>query len=492
MKCVMKKLITLACAAALLACHAAALPYNTDIYTNYNYSSSGEIVRTPAAYIPVKRLGYADMGADAVFQISDLFVDDTYIYILDVDNGVIYMLDHDFKPINAIRSLNGSSVSNTLASPEGLFVSEKGEIYIADTQNSRIVVCDRQGTVIREYADPNILVLSEKVDFFPIKITVDKAGRIFVVAKNVNRGIVELDSDGRWSGFVGAPKVTVNWSTYIYRMFATEEQIRRMESFVPTEYNNVDIDSEGFVYATVGALGSEAIKAVVAQKDKSGTTTPIRKLNAAGDDILKRNGFFAPVGDLKFGEEGCSLIVDVAVRENGIYTLADSRRGRLFTYDQNGNLLYIFGGSGTQIGSFSTICAVDYCGDKLIAADKNGLVTVFEPTDYGECINNAVTQEYLGDFEQADAYWNKALSYDANLYTAYVGKGKAEYHKGNYTKAMAYFRAVGETQNYSKAKRMNRQRILEKYSTPILLSVTVLGVGGFAFYVIRKKRRKAK
>lgn len=51
---------------------------------------------------------------------------------------------------------------------------------------------------------------------------------------------------------------------------------------------------------------------------------------------------------------GASRIIDVVVREKGIYSVIDSTRGRIFTYDHEGNLLYIFGGIGSQEGTFDT------------------------------------------------------------------------------------------------------------------------------------------
>ena len=481
--------------AASPAVPARALPYDTGNLTTYNYTSKGESVPTPAAYIPVKRLCAADFGAQSAFQIADVAVEGDSVYVLDGDNGLVYILDRDFQVTGTIGAAEGDGVLR-LAGPEGLFVthgaaSGEVEIYIADTRNARIVVCDAAGGFLREYAEPGVKVAGEEVQYEPSKVAVDRAGRMFVVAKNVNRGLVELNSDGRFSGFIGAPKVQVDWSTYLYRLFATEEQLKRMEAYVPTEYNNVTVDAEGFVYATIGALDSAAVKQVVNSRLKDGYVTPIKKLNSSGDDILQRQGFFAPVGELQFTGETASIIVDVSVRDNGIYSLADNRRGRIFSYDKNGNLLYILGGSGSQLGSFSTISAVAFRDDLLLVGDKNGTVTVFEPTAYGRYINEAVTQEYLGTYEQAEACWDKALDCDANLYTAYMGKGKSEYRQGNYERAMAYFRAVGETEQYSKAKGMLRLELLTRWAAPLIIGVLVLAAGLTVLTIWRRRRKRA-
>ena len=62
----------------------------------------------------------------------------------------------------------------------------------------------------------------------------------------------------------------------------------------------------------------------------------MKKINPLGGDVLVRNGYAAPVGDIEFGldengNEAISIIADVAVGENGMYTLLDTRENRLFT-----------------------------------------------------------------------------------------------------------------------------------------------------------------
>lgn len=480
-----------ACLLAFMALgfNAAALPFDANIYTHYNYSSTGEVVSSPAAYTPIKRIRTEILSGDEAFGVADICANGDELYVLDGDNGRVYVLDRSYNVLRCLDGIKGSAVSDKLAYPQGL-CTQGGELYIADTDNQRIVAVDpADGTVIREYADPGIRVLSERVDFFPIRLSVNSSGRMFVVAKNVNRGLVLLNADGSWNGFMGAPKVKVDWITYLYRMFATEEQIRRMQAFVPTEYNSADIDDEGFVYATIGSVSSESIKNVIASKDTSGSTTPVKRLNASGDDILSRSGFFAPVGDIQFDvTDGCSTIVDVSVRGNGVYTLLDSRRGHIFTYDQSGNLLYILGGTGDQIGCFSAPSALTWWGEELVVADKKGALTVFAVTDYGRCINRAVEADYAGDYEASDEYWNRALDYDANLYAAYIGKGKAEYRRGDYLKAMTYYRAVGETDYYSKAKAKYRQEWLADNAVIVgIVGVFLLGVLIY-FWFFRKKK----
>ena len=45
---------------------------------------------------------------------------------------------------------------------------------------------------------------------------------------------------------------------------------------------------------------------------------------------------------------GPSTVVDVAITENGTWSLIDTKRSKVFTYDRNGNMLYAFGDFGDQ------------------------------------------------------------------------------------------------------------------------------------------------
>lgn len=41
--------------------------------------------------------------------------------------------------------------------------------------------------------------------FLPSRLAVDSIGRMYVVARNINRGIIQLDSEGRFMGYIGSP-----------------------------------------------------------------------------------------------------------------------------------------------------------------------------------------------------------------------------------------------------------------------------------------------
>jgi hypothetical protein len=45
---------------------------------------------------------------------------------------------------------------------------------------------------------------------------------------------------------------------------------------------------------------------------------------------------------------------------NGMWSVVDSKRGKIYTYDSEGNLLFAFGDTGEQLGHLKTPTAITY------------------------------------------------------------------------------------------------------------------------------------
>ena len=166
-------------------------------------------------------------------------------------------------------------------------------------------------------------------------------------------GILLLDRDGEFSGFVGAQKVSYNVVDYIWKTMLSKEQQSQMASFVPTEYNNIRIDDKGFVYATTSSISADEISSCINGRTKDSKYSPVKRLNPTGNDVLVRSGYYSTVGDISFkynslGQAQVSVIADVALSPSGRYTIMDTRKNRLFTYSVDGELLYAFSGTATR------------------------------------------------------------------------------------------------------------------------------------------------
>lgn len=490
MKNLLKKLFSLSLAVATLSMAMGESVVATSLpYDSYNYDYREYIHYTPAAYVPDGSLGGEDILLDGesigrFVSPQDICKDaDGNVYVADTGNHRIVVLDSAMKKaIGIIDSFERDGKVETFNQPYGVCVSEAGQLYIADSQNRRVVVLNMDGSFVRTIQDPKSESLEEDYVFTPLKVTVDYANRVYVIAQNMFEGIMVFETTGEFSSFIGTIKVQISLWDKIWKRLATKEERSKQQLYIPTEFTGIDIDPDGFVYAT--NIDSTGIQGV-------------RRLNPKGEDVIKK-GFNENVGgDLQIEGSsdfsGPSQFTDVVYRGDGIYTCLDRRRGRLFSYDHEGNLLYIFGGLGSQEGTFSMPVAVEDLGDKLVVLDSaRAEIMTFKMTEYGRLINEAVALRYGGDEALAVELWQRVLQLDENNELANTGIGKAYLTAGNYEAAMKYLELGMNREYYSIAFRRYRNQLLTENASFVLTAVMVLIIGYQIFKAVRKKKNTKK
>ena len=469
----------------------AAEPYQT-----YTYSSDGEMLWSPTAYSPIKVVDSNSIGLEIAFDDpGDLFVDtDGKVYLTDVKNNrVIILKGSDYSLDFMISEFEDSTgVVHSLSGPKGVFVHTDAEgdkhIYVCDTKNSRLVVFDENGGFERIISKPTSTLFGTDTLYNPIACAVDQYGRIFVISSSSYQGVIVLTPEGEFTSFIGAQKVSYDLFTIIWRRFQTKEQRQSQESLISTEFNNISIDAEGFIYVTTNTIKKNNQQSAISSK--SADYAPVKKLNSAGVEIMKRNGFFAPGGEVdvqNFSTDetvpiGASSIVDVAIGPAGTWSIVDQTRSKIFTYDANGNLLFAFGDKGTQQGNHQTIGAIVYQGSYLLVLDTVAdSFTVLKRTEYGDLLIQALEQEINREYDKAIYTWGEVLKYNNNFDAAYVGLGQSYARQGEYEKAMQYFEAAYDTENWSEAYKEVRKEWIEQFFILIPLGLIVLCVGIWLF-----------
>ncbi len=526
------------------AISAFALPIN-NVNNSYFYNVDGMDASAPLSFTVVKQLSVYDLvpGATATteFNPTDLCYRNGYLYILDSAGNAVFVLDEQYQVVSTIRLLAGDVPELAIAtpstdegeeeapvviptnkyalnSPQGIYVTDDGTIYISDTENQRIVACDMYGKVSKVFQSIKISVLGDNYSFKPTRLVIDNSGDIQVLCDGINRGVTQITNEGVFRAFFGAPDVIIGLWDRIWRNFATEEQLAQMVTYDPTEYSSLTVDDRGFIYPTIAALDETAVQQLK-QKSLESTHAPVKKLSADGTDMLRRKGLVAPMGDIVWPDnrDYSPKIVDVAVdSESGRYTILDQATGRFSTYDTDGNLLYICGGSGSSVGTFEMANALELNGDCVYVADTGATsktVTVFKATSYVHAINEAAEASSNGFWEESIPLWKEVLNYNSNMYIANIGLGKAEMRLAmnliddqqdangltaldHYEKAIVYFNRANEKDNYSIAYTALRTNEMEKYFGLIFAGVAVLIVGYFALSFIKsymtKKKEKAQ
>lgn len=488
----MKKIIRIFALALCLMTLIGGMGSYAAAYKSYTYSINGLPVDSPDAYTPDRQINADTMGLAAsnvatLADPADLTVDsDGNVYIVDRGNNRVLMLDPNYKFVLEFGAsfVNDQGIPDSLNAPSGVFVATDF-IYVADTENSRIVVFDHEGNFVRIVLEPSSQLMGDDAIYKPIALAVDADHNMYVVSSTTYMGVIVMNSDGVFQQFLGAQKAEVNLADLFWRNFMSAQEIAQSSTVVPTEYNNITIDDEGFVYVTSSSI-DEALQQNATETGAS-DYAPVKKLNASGNDVMMRGGFFGPGGEVYVSNNptsetsitGASKIIDIALGPEGTWSIIDEKRSKVYTYDQYGRLLHVFGDKGQMLGNIVAAKSLVYQGDKILILDKTALnITVYERTEYGEIIINALHNNNERDYDKAVEDWEKILQRNGNFDTAYVGIAKAYYRDGRWEDAMEYFKYAYDTEDYSSAFQMYRKEWTSKYAlvVPIVVVVAVFAI----------------
>lgn len=434
-------------------------------YYSYTYEETyEEAVAVPAPYVTEKILDGKSLGVGEFNGIADVYYeeDGQCLYLTDSGNNRIIILNKDYSVKGILDTFQNEGVEEHFLNPSAVY-EKNGLLYVSDTDNHRIVVFDKETLLLdKVIQQPEIKLLGEYT-FLPKSFAVDLAGRIYVIAQNINEGIVQLDQDGNFERFVGAPKVTLTMADRLWRMIMTDEQKAGLDKAVPTEYNAICMDDSGFLYLTT----------------QDSTVNPITKLNCQGNDVLNVNTDYEPSGDkyyyTKQGKESVSGFVDIAIRSDGIYVALDGTKGRIFVYDQEGVLLYCFGTSGSQKGTFQSASAVEICGEHIFVTDRQGSsLTVFKETVFGNTVDSAVTAMIDGKYEESGKYWKEVLELCPGYDYAYLSLARTHIQEKDYETAMNMLKGTSAHNYYTKAFEGMRKSLIAKYFVQLIFLIVLV------------------
>ena len=497
----MKKFNKILCTffALLMILTAACVTANAgSAYQTYVYDVYGDALYSPDAYTAINSVGSDYMGLELPIENpGDMVTDEAHnVYIADTGNNRIVVLDRYYKVNFTIAEFsNDQGVPDRLTAPQGVFVSEPNEkygklIWVCDTGSNRIVVFDEFGNFQRIVEEPESSLFDQDSVYKPVAIAVDSYNRLYVVSSTTYQGVIVMTDEGEFTGFIGAQAVQMSAWEIIWRRFQTKEQREASEQKVSTEFNNISINkNKGLVYVTTSTIEESAVSGAITGKDKKGTNSPVKLLNANGTEIMRRNGFWMPAGEIDFSSRstdeitGVSTIIDAAVGPEDTWSIIDEKRNRIYTYDFDGNLLFAFGDNGTMLGNLGSIEAIAYQGETMLILDKtNDNITVFQRTEYGDILLDAIAAEATQDFDLAISLWTDVLKRNSNFDSAYVGIGQAMYRNKDYANSLTYFESAYDTDNWSNSYKELRKEWMSTYFLLLLLLIVAVIVGISLFF----------
>ena len=450
-------------------------------YDVYNYDRWGEAIPSQAGYIADRSVSGYDLGVGAFDTPNDIFYDHNDIfYIVDTNNNRIVAVNSEFdevvKVYDSFRMPDGSETS--LKKPMGIYVSAENDyMYIADNENSRVLISDRDGNVISEITKPVSEVYDQKRTFLPQRVIADKAGNVYVVLNNITTGAAMFNPQGEFTGFYGANRVQPTAEiigNYFTNLFISEEKKARRARNIPTGITSFDIDGD-FIFTCT--------------QSSTQTTDTVKKLNAAGNNIFANMelsfGDYTPMYDTSQTKVLQPAICDIDIASDGNINVLDFTTGRIFQYDEDCNLLFITGTIAKQVGGFDHVAALESRENNLYVVDsQKDTVTIFAETDFGKIVHEATALHNAGYYEEALDPWYEVLKRDGNYRRAYIGVASALLRKGDYEGSMKYSKLADSPKIYNKAFEGYRMNYLKKNFGFMFIIIVILAA---AFVFIRKK-----
>ena len=341
-----------------------------------------------------------------------------------------------------------------------------------------------------EITKPDSPVYDKDLTFLPQKILCDSAGNLYIVLSNTTKGAAMFSAEGEFIGYYGANAVARTAKViadHFWNMIASDEGRRHSNRAAPTAFDNFDIDSEkGFIYTSTSSGASD--------------TDIVKKVNPEGYNL------FDYLSDHKWGDlfsawySGTTYktrIVDLDIGEDGSINCLDQTTGRVFQYDKEANLLFILGGTGDQLGTFSSggsVTAVETrgtgCEEICVLDAGKGTVTVFTQTDFGQTVHTATDLYNRGYYEEALAPWQAVLRQDGNYRRACLGISSAYYNMGRYCEAMDYAKQADASYVYNRAFERYRSEWLRAHLNGILAGCVLLLAAWAAWKHYRKRKQK--
>ena len=443
-----------------------------------------------AVFYPEKQIDgrVADGGFNG---INDIQFYNKELYILDSGHSRIVVLNNDYSLKKIIKLYDGKK-SVSLNAAEGLFVYEGG-IYIADTENQRMLKCDSSGKIITVLKEPDSDILPDGFSFTPVDSIVDANNYLYILLRGSYYGALLYSPDGKFIGFYGSNTVSNSvlegLALYFEQFFETNEKLAISKQKLPYQFNDFTLDEKGYIYTV--------------SSDSNKNSGQIRRLNSASNNILKyKDGYrYVDTDTYNFGEEQIyqdmtGLDVEqhfsgIAVENDIIYALEDSY-GKIYVYDTKSNPISVFGGGmgqGTQKGIFQSPTAIAVKDGHILVSDsKKNTVTVFSKTEYGCALLDAISYSSKDDYVSAKPLWEKVLNYNISNQIANQGMAKVYIEEKNYSKALKYAKLGNDQESYAIAYEALEKEFLNGNMWWILILICLMiGVCIYCSIVIKKR-----
>lgn len=449
MKKMKKRMISLAALLIAFAMSADTLIVQADApYKTYTVDGYGYVSETQTAYLPYETI--TKIGEEALNAPTDFtLLDDGYMYILDSGNARVVVSDMEANLVTTF----GEGV---LVNPRGIYVTPEHLCYVADRDARAVFVFNADGELINTYGKPTAPLYGETQDFLPLKVIANEAGTMYIICESNTNGVVQISpvDGGTFLGYFGTNGTDPSLWNIIWRSIQTDAQRAKSRGNIPATPDNMAIDEKGLIYTVTRGEGYDTLK----------------RLNIAGINMIEPDAY-----------EEVPAAVAVGNHDN---VFVASQMGYIYEYNNEGDLLFVFGGSddGQQRIGLSTKVEAIQVGtdDKIYVLDSDkAQIQIYEPTEFMNYLHQALYLFSKGRYTESKEPLTEVLKMNNLFDYANMAMGRALYKEENYHDAVYYARLAKDYEGYSDAFWEIRNNWLKHNLAAVIIIL-------FALFVIKK------
>lgn len=414
-------------------------------YRTYTVDGYGSVTETQTAYLPYATI--TKIGEEALVGPTDFTITkDGYMYILDSGNKRVVVSDMEGNLIKIFGQ-------DTLVNPFGIYVTSDHTCYVADRDARSIQVFNADGELINSYGKPNHPLYGETLDFLPKKVVVNDSGTMYVICESNTNGIVQISpvDGGTFLGYFGTNNTSASLWRIIWRAIQTDAQRAKSQGNIPSTPDNMAIDDKGLIYT-------------VTRGEKYDT---LKRLNIAGTNMIEADAY-----------EPVPAAVAVGNHDN---VFVASTQGYIYEYNNDGELLFVFGGldnDQNRIGLSSKVEAIQIgMDDKIYVLDSDDArIQVFEPTEFTKLLHDALYLFSKGRYTESKGPLMEVLEMNNLFDYANMAMGKALIQEENYEEAIRYAKLAKDWDTYSDAFWEIRNEWLKDNLVTVVLVIVALWI----------------
>jgi hypothetical protein len=338
------------------------------------------------------------------------------MYIADTGNKRVVSLDFNGNLLLEITNTQFSAPTGVFVRTDEIEVTagvfeERDYIYIADASAIIGTFIDEKGQtqnivgavfkyeydginepqLVKTYGRRTEPLFGKNTKYQPTKIAVANSGYMYIIGEGSTNGLITMNDEGQFMGFVGINTATFSLRKFFYKLFMGDSGLAGSRPDAPT---NVAIGSNGNIYTT-----------------NININETFKRLNISGQNTLAANTYYPSTED---------EIADIAI-SNDNYTYIATKSGMLYEYDIKGNLLFAFNtanAGGIDVFGLNTKLSgieIDDKGNIYTLDPDKGKIQMYQRAGFVDVLHKAVDLYNDGRYLESKDLWENILKQNTNF-----------------------------------------------------------------------------